>query len=89
MNQVIAAINDRRSVRSYEPKPIPTDVINMIIKAGNQALSRERKETESQSNQLTKLTLILNCFLLRQRMTILVRKRLEVERLRLLFYFVA
>ena len=44
MNPVIEAINKRRSVRSYEPKPIPRDVINTIIEAGNQAPSRGREE---------------------------------------------
>ena len=37
MNPVIEAINNRRSVRDYEPKPVPRDVINTIIQAGNQA----------------------------------------------------
>jgi len=37
MNPVIEAINNRRSIRDYEPKPIPRDVINTIIEAGNQA----------------------------------------------------
>ena len=39
MNAVIEAINKRRSIRSYEPKSIPRDVINTIIEAGNQAPS--------------------------------------------------
>ena len=39
MNPVIEAMHKRRSVRSYEPKPIPRDVINTIIEAGNQAPS--------------------------------------------------
>ena len=44
MNPVIEAINNRRSIRSYKPKPIPKDVINTIIEAGNQAPSRGREE---------------------------------------------
>ena len=39
INAVIEVINKRRSVRAYEPKPIPRDIINTIIKAGNQAPS--------------------------------------------------
>jgi nitroreductase len=39
MNAVIDAIRKRRSVRSYESKPIPKDIINMIIDAGNEAPS--------------------------------------------------
>ena len=37
MNQVIEAIKNRRSTRVYEPKPVPKDIINTIIEAGNQA----------------------------------------------------
>ena len=44
MNPVIEAINNRQSIRSYKPKPIPRDVINTIIEAGNQAPSRGREE---------------------------------------------
>ncbi len=36
-NPVIEAINKRKSVRAYDPKPIPKDILNMIIEAGNQA----------------------------------------------------
>ena len=39
MNTVIDAIKKRRSIRSYESKPIPKDVVNMIIEAGNEAPS--------------------------------------------------
>lgn len=39
MNAVIDAIRKRRSVRAYEPKPIPRDVLNAIIEAGNEAPS--------------------------------------------------
>jgi len=47
MNPVIEAINNRMSIRSYKPKPIPKDVINTIIEAGNQAPSRGRQEKGS------------------------------------------
>ncbi len=39
MNPVIETINKRRSIRAYESKPIPRDIINTIIEAGNQAPS--------------------------------------------------
>ncbi|MHA1909440.1 MAG: nitroreductase family protein [Candidatus Thorarchaeota archaeon] len=42
MNPVIDAIFKRQSVRSYDSKPIPKDVIHTIIEAGNQAPSRGR-----------------------------------------------
>ena len=37
MNPIIEAIKSRRSTRAYEPKPVPEDIINTIIEAGNQA----------------------------------------------------
>jgi len=47
MNPVIEAINNRMSIRSYKPKPIPRDIINTIIEAGNQAPSSGREEEGS------------------------------------------
>ena len=47
MNPVIEAINNRMSIRSYKPKPIPQNVLNTIIEAGNQAPSRGRQEKGS------------------------------------------
>jgi nitroreductase len=41
-NPVIEAIHNRRSIRAYEPKPIPKELINKIIEAGNQAPSQGR-----------------------------------------------
>jgi len=43
-NPVIEAINNRRSVRGYEAKPVPRDIINTIIEAGNQAPCMGRLE---------------------------------------------
>lgn len=37
MNPVIEAITGRRSVRAYDSKPIPEDILKQIIDAGNQA----------------------------------------------------
>jgi len=39
MNAVFEAIRKRRSVRSYETKPVPGDTIRAIIEAGNEAPS--------------------------------------------------
>jgi nitroreductase len=39
MNAVIEAIMTRRSVRSYQSKPVPRDVVTAIIDAGNEAPS--------------------------------------------------
>ena len=37
MNPVIEAIKKRRSVRSYDSKPISKDIIQTVIQAGNEA----------------------------------------------------
>ena len=37
MNSVIEAINSRCSTRCYEQKPVPKDILNTVIDAGNQA----------------------------------------------------
>jgi len=47
MNPVIEAIKKRSSVRSYDPKPVPKNIINAIIEAGNQAPSRGKEKKES------------------------------------------
>jgi nitroreductase len=39
MNTVIDAINKRRSIRAYETKPVPRDLVNVVIAAGNEAPS--------------------------------------------------
>ncbi len=39
MNPVIDAIKKRRSIRAYEPKPVPRDVLNAVLEAGNEAPS--------------------------------------------------
>ena len=37
MNPVFEAIKNRRSIRAYEQKPVPKDIIDKLIEAGNQA----------------------------------------------------
>lgn len=39
MNPITDAIKTRRSVRSYLPKPVPREVVNAVIEAGNEAPS--------------------------------------------------
>jgi nitroreductase len=39
MNPVIEVIRTRRSIRAYEPKSVPRDILNVIIEAGNEAPS--------------------------------------------------
>lgn len=48
MNPVIEVIKKRRSIRAYKSKPIPRDIINTIIEAGNQAPSAGREEEGSE-----------------------------------------
>jgi nitroreductase len=37
MNPVLEAIKNRHSIRAYEQKPVPQEIINKLIEAGNQA----------------------------------------------------
>ncbi len=39
MNEVIDAIKKRRAIRSYETRPVPRDILNAVIDAGNEAPS--------------------------------------------------
>jgi nitroreductase len=39
MNEILKAINERRSVRTYEPRKVPRELIEKIIDAGNNAPS--------------------------------------------------
>ncbi len=39
MNEILKAIKERRSVRTYEPRKVPGDIIDTIIDAGNNAPS--------------------------------------------------
>jgi nitroreductase len=39
MNPVLEAIHSRRSVRAYEPRPVPRDLLLTVIEAANQAPS--------------------------------------------------
>jgi len=41
-NPVLEAIRKRKSVRSYRPDPVPHDVVQAIIEAGNRAPARGR-----------------------------------------------
>jgi nitroreductase len=53
MNAVIEAIHKRMSIRSYDPRPVQRDVINTIIRAGNQVPSRGREEEKDGKKVLT------------------------------------
>ena len=55
MNPVIEAINNRRSVRLYESKPIPKDIINTIIEAGNLAPSTGDEKTVEEGGKKRKI----------------------------------
>lgn len=37
MNEVIQALKERRSCRSYKPDPIPTEILDQILEAGTYA----------------------------------------------------
>ena len=56
MNPVIEAIKKRKSVRLYEPTPIPKDIINTIIEAGNLAPSTGDEKVVEKGGKKTKIT---------------------------------
>ena len=39
MNEVLKAIEERRSIRKYKPDPVPREIIDQIIRAGTYAAS--------------------------------------------------
>ena len=39
MNSVIESIRKRRSIRAYDAKPVPRELVNTVIEAGNEAPS--------------------------------------------------
>lgn len=55
MNVVIETIKKRQSVRLYEQKPIPKDIINTIIEAGNQAPSTGAEKTVEEGGKKRKI----------------------------------
>ena len=52
MNSVLEAINKRRSVRAYESKPVPRDVLSAIIEAGNEAPSAIEEGPEGEMDPM-------------------------------------
>jgi nitroreductase len=61
MNEVIEAIKKRRSVRSYDDRPVPKSIMNAIIEAGNEAPSAMNSQPWRfvvVENQDTKLKLL-------------------------------
>ena len=56
MNAVIETIKKRKSVRFYEQKPVPKDIINTIVKAGNLAPSTGDEKMVEKDGKKTKIT---------------------------------
>jgi len=56
MNPVIETIKKRKSVRLYEQKPIPKDILNTIIEAGNLAPSTGDEKLVEEGGKKTKIT---------------------------------
>ena len=56
MNLVIETIKKRQSVRLYEQKPIPKDIINTIIEAGNLAPSTGNEKLVEEGGKKRKIT---------------------------------
>ena len=55
MNLVIETIKKRKSVRLYEKKPIPKDILNTIIEAGNLAPSTGDEKLVEEGGKKTKI----------------------------------
>lgn len=47
MNEVLNAILTRRSVRSYKPDPVPEDVLERILTAGQYAATGMNRQSPS------------------------------------------
>ena len=56
MNQVIETIKKRKSVRLYEQKPVPKDIIKRIIEAGNLAPSTGDEKLVEEGGKKRKIT---------------------------------
>ena len=56
MNLVIETIKKRKSVRLYEQKSIPKDIINTIIEAGNLAPSTGDEKLVEEEGEMRKIT---------------------------------
>ena len=61
MNAVIETIMKRQSVRLYEQKPVPKDIINTIVKAGNLAPSTGDEKMVEKDGKKTKITNLAVC----------------------------
>lgn len=56
MNQVIETIKKRQSIRLYEQKPVPKEIIKTIIEAGNLAPSTGDEKLVEKDGKKTKIT---------------------------------
>lgn len=56
MNQVIETIKKRQSIRLYEQKPVPKEIIKTIIDAGNLAPSTGDEKLVEKDGKKTKIT---------------------------------
>ena len=55
-NQVIETIKKRQSIRLYEQKPVPRDILDTIIEAGNLAPSTGNEKIVEKDGKKTKIT---------------------------------
>jgi len=56
MNSVIETIKKRKSIRLYEPTPVPEDIIKTIIEAGNLAPSTGDEKLVEEGGKKVKIT---------------------------------
>lgn len=55
-NQVIETIRKRQSVRLFEQKPVPKEILNTIIEAGNLAPSTGNEKVVEANGKKIKIT---------------------------------
>jgi nitroreductase len=60
MNKVIEAIRKRKSVRLFETKPVPKDIINSVIESGNLAPSTGQMKLVEKAGKKEKIVVIEN-----------------------------
>ena len=53
MNEIIKAMLDRRSIRKYEDKPVPENLIHDIVEAGLYAASSMGRQNTKMKNSVT------------------------------------
>jgi nitroreductase len=60
VNQALEVIRNRKSIRAYKQEPIPRDIINTIIEAGNQAPCMAKQDSDGVLSQPWRFVVVEN-----------------------------